>query len=221
MNSNLDVWAIQHYPGELQTALSNILTDSKNNILFHNCVCSMELGGELFSSRQFDTMLYAEDSDTLILLMRDGVATADDIKSYLNEKNILYHDVFFEPLEDEYQNNNSIKELWFAREAYVLRDALDDSKQKGYSMVTYYPSINGFLKLQYITMQEQLFSVDGRNFQGMIDCPDKTVLLIDGDERSLTERQVYSILDQQRMHVIVDPSTNVPCKEKKLVRALR
>ena len=70
-------------------------------------------------------------------------------------------------------------------------------------------------------MQEQLFSVDGRNFQGMIDCPDKTVLLIDGDERSLTERQVYSILDQQRMHVIVDPSTNVPCKEKKLVRALR
>ena len=163
MNRNLDVWAIQKYPKELYTALENVKTDTGDLILFTNLECNFELNGKRVK-RNFDTSLYYDagnGNDALILLMKDGIATADQIREYLEKEQLKYHEVSFskdltKELAEEFdisyteeQADENIPELWFAREEYVLRDALNDSIEQGNTTCDYYPLLQGFLNLNY------------------------------------------------------------------------
>ena len=78
MNKTLDVWAIQKHPEELYTALENIKTDQGDLILFTNLNSNFQLNGQTVG-RQFDTELYyvGKDNDALILLQKDGQASAE------------------------------------------------------------------------------------------------------------------------------------------------
>lgn len=213
MNKNLDVWAIQKHPKELFTALENVKTDKGDLILFTNLECKFLLGGKKVE-RSFDTSLYydAENgNDALILLMKDGIATADQIRKYLEEKGFQYHEVSFSkglkenllkefaiPYEEEKQDEN-IPELWFAREEYVLRDALNESIEKGNTTCDYYPALEGVLSLNY-SSNERLssFSVDGRKISGVIALEDKMILMINNgdDPRNLNPLQIQMIMDE-------------------------
>ena len=213
MNKNLDVWAIQKHPKELFTALENVKTDKGDLILFTNLECKFLLGGKKVE-RSFDTSLYydAENgNDALILLMKDGIATADQIRKYLEEKGFQYHEVSFSkglkenllkefaiPYEEEKQDAN-IPELWFAREEYVLRDALNESIEKGNTTCDYYPALEGVLSLNY-SSNERLssFSVDGRKISGVIALEDKMILMINNgdDPRNLNPLQIQMIMDE-------------------------
>lgn len=213
MNKNLDVWAIQKHPKELFTALENVKTDKGDLILFTNLECKFLLGGKKVE-RSFDTSLYydAENgNDALILLMKDGIATADQIRKYLEEKGFQYHEVSFSkglkenllkefaiPYEEEKQDEN-IPELWFAREEYVLRDALNESIEKGNTTCDYYPALEGVLSLNY-SSNERLssFSVDGRKISGVIALEDKMILMINNgnDPRNLNPLQVQMVMDE-------------------------
>lgn len=213
MNKNLDVWAIQKHPKELFTALENVKTDKGDLILFTNLECKFLLGGKKVE-RSFDTSLYydAENgNDALILLMKDGIATADQIRKYLEKKGFQYHEVSFSkglkenllkefaiPYEEEKQDEN-IPELWFAREEYVLRDALNESIEKGNTTCDYYPALEGVLSLNY-SSNERLssFSVDGRKISGVIALEDKMILMINNgdDPRNLNPLQIQMIMDE-------------------------
>ena len=96
MNKTLDVWAIQKHPEELYTALKNIKTDQGDLILFTNLNSIFQLNGQTVG-RQFDTELYyiGKDNDAVILLQKDGAASAEDIRNYLEEKGLQYHEVSF------------------------------------------------------------------------------------------------------------------------------
>lgn len=98
MNKNLDVWAIQKYPEALYTALKNVKTDTDDLILFTNLECSFILGDKRVQ-RSFETALYYDDQennqDALILLMKDGQATPNQIREYLEKENLKYHEVSF------------------------------------------------------------------------------------------------------------------------------
>ena len=163
MNRNLDVWAIQKYPNELYTALENVKTDTGDLILFTNLECDFELNGQAVK-RSFDTSLYYDagnGNDALILLMKDGIATANQIREYLEKKQLRYHEVSFakdvtKELPEDFDNvyneekdDENIPEIWFAREEYVLRDALNDSIEQGNTTCDYYPLLQGF-RLRYI-----------------------------------------------------------------------
>ena len=213
MNKTLDVWAIQKHPKELFTALENVKTDKGDLILFTNLECKFLFGGKKVE-RSFDTSLYydAENgNDALILLMKDGIATADQIRKYLEEKGFQYHEVSFSkglkenllkefaiPYEEEKQDEN-IPELWFAREEYVLRDALNESIEKGNTTCDYYPALEGVLSLNY-SSNERLssFSVDGRKISGVIALEDKMILMINNgdDPRNLNPLQIQMIMDE-------------------------
>lgn len=213
MNRNLDVWAIQKYPNELFTALENVKTDKGDLILFTNLECDFLLGGQKVK-RSFDTSLYydAENgNDALILLMKDGIATADQIKNYLKEQGLKYHEVTFSkglkesllkefaiPYEEEEQDEK-IPELWFAREEYVLKDALNDSIEQGNSTCDYYPTVEGILSLNYSSNKRpSSFSVDGRKIFGVIALEDKMILMINNgdDPRNLDPLQVQMVMDE-------------------------
>ena len=60
--SNLDVWAIQYYPEELLTALTQIKEGM--NIIYSNLTCAFRIGSKDIKTRQFDTILYNEESDS-------------------------------------------------------------------------------------------------------------------------------------------------------------
>lgn len=204
MKSNLDVWAIQYLPSELKTALDNIKTDN-DLILYTNLLCKFNLGNEAITSRQFDTALYSEENDVLVLLMRGGEATADDIRDYLEKKGFLYHEVCFATPVDSHKDDLSIPELWFAREEYVVQDALEDSIARNVKReFEYYPFLEGNLDLDYGTNiygDEDLeqnkhgdYPVDGRLFRGLIRLQDKVILLIyQGEQRNVTAMQVGEI----------------------------
>lgn len=213
MNRNLDVWAIQKYPKELYTALENVKTDTGDLILFTNLECNFELNGKRVK-RNFDTSLYYDagnGNDALILLMKDGIATADQIREYLEKEQLKYHEVSFskdltKELAEEFdisyteeQADENIPELWFAREEYVLRDALNDSIEQGNTTCDYYPLLQGFLNLNYSANSIPFnYNVDGRKILGVIALEDKMILLINNgnDDRNISPFQAHRIMEE-------------------------
>ncbi len=220
MNRNLDVWAIQKYPKELYTALENVKTDTGDLILFTNLECNFELNGKRVK-RNFDTSLYYDagnGNDALILLMKDGIATSDQIREYLEKEQLKYHEVSFskdltKELAEEFdisyteeQADENIPELWFAREEYVLRDALNDSIEQGNTTCDYYPLLQGFLNLNYSANSIPFnYNVDGRKILGVIALEDKMILLINNgnDDRNISPFQAHRIMEELGVSVNV------------------
>lgn len=214
MNKTLDVWAIQKHPEELYTALENIKTDQGDLILFTNLNSNFQLNGQTVG-RQFDTELYyvGKDNDALILLQKDGEASAEQIRNYLEKRGLQYHEVSFKkemlkqqleeldiPVSKEIIDEN-IPELWFAREEYVLRDALQESIKLGNTSCDYYPFVEGVIALKYeesYTTSRHL--LDGRNLLGVITLEDKMILMIHGsDPRNLKPSQVKKIIEEMKI----------------------
>lgn len=217
MRSNLDIWAIQDDSEELEIALANIEPTSKNNILFSNCFSSLRIGDKIIQGRQFDTMLYAEDSDTCVILMQGGAATIEDMRKNLNARGIFYHEVIFDPLEQDKECNcgGCKKTLWFARDIGVLEDAIDDSDKQGFDTCVYYPNVDGSLELQYSFLNEKYATIDGRDFRGVIEFSDKIILLIhQQDPRNVSDVDVYHTLSNRSIDVSVSDSLSISSLEE-------
>lgn len=182
MKSNLDVWTIQSDPSELDTALNNIKKDG-DLILYSELFCKFRLGNYEIQNRTFDTMLVSEENDLLVMLKRDGLVSSKDISEYLDRKGFAYSEVKFATALDEYEDDKSMPELWFARDMSVVSDALRDAKEKGKRRVAeYYPLLSGALELGYLTNEEGFkVEVDGRNFWGVVELEDRLILLIDSE----------------------------------------
>lgn len=229
MNNNLDVWAIQKYPKELYTALENVKTDTGDLILFTNLECDFELNGQPVK-RSFDTSLYYDagnGNDALILLMKDGTAKPDQIRKYLEQKGLNYHEVSFaknprqdllsedDLLQHEEVQEENIPEIWFAREEYELRDALNESIKMGNTTCDYYPLLQGFLSLNYSDNTNlSSYSIDGRKILGVIALEDKMILMINNgnDRRNLTPFQVHKVMEELGVSVNVHRDTEFDIK---------
>lgn len=207
-NSNLDIWAIQNVKEEINDALENV-TSSSTNILFRNCLCTFKIE-ETDINVLFDTMFYAEDSDTLILLMRNGTLTSEELINELEERNIFYHEVNFDDNDFTYEADSNAKPIWFAREKYVLDDALKDSKENGFTKCNYYPNVTGTLSMEYLTSTLDTEKVDGRDFKGLLELEDKLILLVNqNDKRNLDMRGVFQVTESVGIMTNVNTSRDV------------
>lgn len=197
MNSNLDVWAIQGYPEELEIALGNIRTD-KDIILYTNLLCNFVVGNRVMKGREFDTLLYSEDNDLFVLLMRDGQVSADDVRRYLDTRGLRYHEVVFAPVvRENYSSDVTLPELWFAREKSVLEDAVRDSVQKNVKgTCQFYPRMQVVLQFGYLeNRRSKKVKLDGRVCRGVLAFEDKLILLIfQNDKRNLQASDVQEVL---------------------------
>lgn len=176
MNSNLDVWAIQDDPNELYTALDQIKEGL--NIIYSNCICDFTVGENRVISRRFDTILYNEESDVLIMLMKNGKASKEEMIAYLEKNNKRYAEITFSKEDEFYDSNSTSKEIWFARDGYVLEDATMDSIDKNITTCDFYPMVEGNMSFNYRTSQNEKFSIDGRIFKGVVEFLDKVILII-------------------------------------------
>lgn len=207
-NSNLDIWAIQGVKEEINDALENV-TSSSTNILFRNCLCTFKIE-ETDINVLFDTMFYAEDSDTLILLMRGGALSSEELISELDKRNIFYNEVNFDDNDFTYEADYNSKAIWFAREKYVLDDALKDSKENGFNKCVYYPNVTGNLSMEYLTSTLDTEKVDGRDFKGLLELEDKLILLVNqNDKRNLDMRGVFQVTESVGIMTNVNTSRDV------------
>lgn len=207
-NSNLDIWAIQNVKEEINDALENV-TSSSTNILFRNCLCTFKIE-ETDINVLFDTMFYAEDSDTLILLMRGGALSSAELIAELDKRNIFYNEVKFDDNDFTYEADHNAKQIWFAREKYVLDDALKDSKENGFNKCVYYPNVTGNLTMEYLTSTLNTEKVDGRDFKGLLELEDKLILLVNqNDKRNLDMRGVFQVTESVGIMTNVNTSRDV------------
>ena len=222
MKSNLDVWAVQTDPTEIYTALEQVKDGI--SIIYSNCTCNFKIGSQEISTRQFDTFLYNEESDVLIMLMRGGKATKEDMIKYLEEKGKKYHEITFANPVEEYENTDDIDPIWFAREKYVLEDAIKDSKKNGITSCEFYPFLTGSLNFGYISNSNNAYSIDGRLFRGLVKLDDKLVLIINqrenidanGKMRNMSNQDVLDILKSNGIEctVITDKEPEIYNKRK-------
>lgn len=206
MNSNLDIWVIQYYSEELINAMNNIKDGL--NIIYSNVKSNLNIGDSKITSRQFDTILYNEESDILIILMRDGIVNKEDMIKYLNENNKRYVEINFD-YEINYKEKDNVPELWFSREKYVLEEALKDSLNRGIDTCKYYPFVKSNLELGFFTKYRKYINLDNVNFRGLIKLDDKIVLIVNqknnidelGNDRNLGVFDMLEITDNLNMNI--------------------
>ena len=176
-----DIWAIQHNPDEIYTALDG-LEDSEDNTLYSNCISHLQVGNTVLCI-QYNTALFNEKNERLVLVMKEGPLTREHFESILAQKNISYSEVVFLPMKTE-EEEQEAKEIWFAKDEDVVKDALQDSIEKGNHACEYYPSLKGSFTLQYIAMGDKPGMVDRmipfhtNGIRGSLVLEDKIILLI-------------------------------------------
>ena len=212
-NSNYDIWAIQHQPEEVYNAIEG-LENSKDNTLFTNCRSYLRVGEKKLYV-QFDTVFISEDSDRLIMLQKDGKVTPDAFRTILNDNHIPYNEVQF--MKTESLPQEETKEIWFAREKYVLEDALKDSTAKGVDTCTYYPNLSGRLEFRYPVSEEEFAPFERQAIRGAMLLEDKIILLMSNSkEMNIKYPEALRILYEQDVTpLVIQGERELPHEEVK------
>lgn len=222
MKSNLDIWAVQEDEKEMLTALEQI--KSGLSIIYDNVACEMMIGSNNVTNRLFDLFLYNEDSDTFIMVMKGAKVNKEEMITYLDQHNLKYVEVTF--LENDIDNIQEEKEkveapeLWFARDDYVINDALDSSIERGVNRATIMPNVMGDLSLFYTDNYGHAEVLDGRFFKGLVALPDKLVLLVNQgseDENIKLDTLEKAIRDKGFIYTI-DDCNDIELPRKKNIR---
>ena len=143
-----------------------------NDLIFYTNVKSkIKIGNEILNHKQFDTIIYTINPEFIILLQRDGIINMNSLLDYLSNKNISFNEVSFLNEEDEYKNDDTIKELRpvFNEEEFVA--ALNPEK-KG----IYYPKIKSNIELFYYADKDTIVPLQNFKFNGLITTKRKIIL---------------------------------------------
>ncbi len=204
----LDVWGIYRDPEHVLDALKIIL-EHKNEItedeplkLFVNCTSSFVVDGKKIG-RYMDTLICSREADIALCLssarytdedLGSISATPEDIAKFLDKHHIPYEIITGVPQKDDI-DNPKIPEIWMAREDYVLRDSLAESKERGCEDCTIYPSTKAKLSMGYTLKDGSYHEIWGVNFKGLIETKNSWTLLIDeSDQRNLSIEYAKKII---------------------------
>ena len=177
-STRMNIETIQKDGSNLESTLNSI-KNSENNILFTNCTSLLKVGNKKFQV-QFNTALYCDTKELLILGMHGGKMTPDTWEEELARRNITYHEVVFDV--KEYRDSDEEKQLWFARDGLSLENAITDSKRKGMDTCTFYPTLKGKLEIKYNSDLEGTVALDRQEIRGVIEFEDKLILIINHTE---------------------------------------
>ena len=174
----LDIWTVQNNKNDLISALKNINTDDA--IIFENAQVGLTIDNEIISNVVYDTAIFSEKSDIVILILKDSGITSDDAKNCLEEKGIKYNLVSFVKEEQPTEIKNA-PEVWYARDSYVVAEALDNSISKNVSKYyTYDRNMESVLDFKFLSSYDEDFkpTFDTRIlFTGKITLEDKIILI--------------------------------------------
>lgn len=207
MVNKFDVITIKNNYDELIKTLSNIKSDSKDNILFTNCTSNLELDGVKIKTNMFDTIFYSEDSNVLMTLTKNDNITADDIRKYLDKNNIFYSEVVFN--EEFIQENKRRKKApnicYVNNKEELIGELWDTINNTNSYKCTFYPYIDGSLTFSYNTDDYKFYNffeqtknvcLDKKRITGIITLKEKILLLLNSNlETDVCYSDVVKILE--------------------------
>ena len=200
MKSNLNIYAIQNDIEEFDFALSKV--DKGINYIYSNCTYDLKIGWNKIKRKKFDTFLYNEESDTIILLLKNGIFNKSDLINFLEKTNKEYYEINFKKLNKSCETNDEYSNLYFCRDKESLKEYLKYFINNNDIYCEYYPDVESYFMLGYVTESDEKIEVEGRVFRGLLKIDNKLVLIVNqkynfnefGESRNLTEEEILKIL---------------------------
>lgn len=206
-NNSRKIFAIQDNSNALIPALK-IIEGTDNNLLIRNCISMIKLGEKKLHS-VFDTLLYNDEKNILIMLRDSSEIIPDMFVELLEQNNTKYNELNFMDYP-RYDRPETSKEIYFATDLSNFKHALKTSKAKDYNKCVYYPSVTGHLSLKYFydrKLQEQL---DYYYIRGVLELEDKIILIVSQrTNEDLYYKNILHELEKKNFEVTLDYSNEI------------
>ena len=141
------IYTIQNDKRKIKPILRKI-DKNATNIIYSNCLTSIELGDRNINII-YDTILYSDKDNVLVLLMKDGAITYNELKEMLNNNKIKYHEVIFDTKTDNLYFPKNTKDLFITDSNRTIKNAVNNSISKKNKTCRYFPNLEGYLKITY------------------------------------------------------------------------
>ena len=217
-NLNKKIFAIQDDLDTLKSAIIKV-RNTDNNLLVTNCISRLKLGNQKLHII-FDTLLYNDDKNILIMIKDSSVVSPELFKKMLNNNSVGYNELNFREYL-HFDKPETSKELFFATSISNLKYVIEKSMKNGSDSCTYYPAITGHFTLKYFYNKEKQEQLDDYYIKGLLELDDKIILIIkESIESTLYFKRILHELEKMNINVIVDYSKQIKesLKEKKLLK---
>ena len=217
-NLNKKIFAIQDDLDTLKSAIIKV-RNTDNNLLVTNCISRLKLGNQKLHII-FDTLLYNDDKNILIMIKDSSVVSPELFKKMLNNNSVGYNELNFREYL-HFDKPETSKELFFATSISNLKYVIEKSMKNGSDSCTYYPAITGHFTLKYFYNKEKQEQLDDYYIKGLLELDDKIILIIkESTEPTLYFKRILYELEKMNINVIVDYSKQIKesLKEKKLLK---
>ena len=125
---NRKIFAIQDDLETFSTVIKKI-KNTEDNVLVTNCISRLRIGDKNIHVI-FDTVLYNDSNNILVMLRDSSQISRETFIESLNNNNIKYNEVKFRDYL-HFKKPETDKELFFASNSNNLKYALKDSMDKG------------------------------------------------------------------------------------------
>ena len=217
-NLNKKIFAIQDDLDTLKSAIIKV-RNTDNNLLVTNCISRLKLGNQKLHII-FDTLLYNDDKNILIMIKDSSVVSPELFKKMLNNNSVGYNELNFREYL-HFDKPETSKELFFATSISNLKYVIEKSMKNGSDSCTYYPAITGHFTLKYFYNKEKQEQLDDYYIKGLLELDDKIILIVkESIESTLYFKRILHELEKMNINVIVDYSKQIKesLKEKKLLK---
>ena len=217
-NKNKKIFAIQDNEETLIHALNKI-RNTKDNILITNCISRLRIG-ESKLHVIFDTILYNDEKNILIMIKDSSTVTPDVFREMLDVNNVGYNEIKFRDYL-HFDKPETSKDLFFATDISNFKFCIDESKRKGIDSCTYYPAMTGHFTIKYFYDKEKQEQLDDYYVKGILELDDKIILIVkEGEESNLYFKKILYELEKMGMNVEIDYSKMIeePLRKKVLIK---
>lgn len=194
MSKVLNLFAIQNYPEEINTALDFIVSDDV--VVFENALTKLRVGCKLIKDKLFDMVIVSEESDIMILIDKYSPISKEKVFEELKQRNINYHLVSFSNHESQFLDQKT-PELWFARGAKMFKYACEDTKSKtDDSTYVFKRNVDSELTFEFLTTSLEPVTFSGKiTFSGFVKFADKTVLITTSNNIQEKHNKIQDIIN--------------------------
>lgn len=184
------------------------IKNTKENILITNCICRLKIGDIKFHTI-FDTALYNDENNMLIVLKENSIIDQNDFKELLDKNNSRYNEITFRDYI-RFKKPETNKSLFFATNVSTFAKAIESSKKKGIDSCIYYPVVKGRFTIKYFYDKAQQEQLDDFLIRGLVELDDKYVLIVnDKNGYNLKYSKILNTLEKKKMDVEIDYSDTI------------
>lgn len=199
--TNIDILAVDFNNNAFDEALHNLPKDGLN-VLFTNCISELNIGENHYILNKYDSCIYNENKNILILIKREENNSYNDIKDYLGKKDVPFHEVRFTIFDDYSEGDYDVPKLWFANSNASLIRAIENIKQQENDNCVYYPFVESKLTISFQGGKQNI-PFEEFTFEGLVQFENQCIFTT-SNQKTLKKYDVISelIIENITTHVV-------------------